>query len=512
MTDDEFDYDLIVVGGGPGGATVATLVAMQGHRVLLLERESFPRYQIGESLLPSTVHGVCRLIGVADELARAGFPLKRGGTFRWGRNPEPWTFAFAISPRFASDATAYQVERMTFDQILLDNARRRGVTVRERCAVVDVLEEGDRVCGVRFDDEDGVRRELRSRYVVDASGHRSRIHHRIGGERHYSEFFRNLALFGYFEGGKRLPAPNSGNILAVAFPGGWFWYIPLNDTLTSVGAVLRPEALDRVREGDRETVLRQLISECPLIAEYLAEATRVTDGPYGEVRVRKDYSYLHDSFTRPGMLLVGDAACFIDPVFSSGVHLATFSALLAARSINTCLAGELDEAGTLQEFETRYRREYALFHDFLVAFYDMDQDEDSYFWTAKRLTDDDVASSVQAFVQLVGGGGSGESALLDPGAYRQNRKEAFQELADVVQSPVDVPGEDRDLLGSSLLKGVLREGVRVQTQAALGGNVDDRRPLRPGGLIPSADGMRWRRPEPEATGGSALRGAGHEAG
>ncbi|GIJ22946.1 tryptophan 7-halogenase [Micromonospora lutea] len=513
MTDDEFDYDLIVVGGGPGGSTVATLVAMQGHRVLLLERETFPRYQIGESLLPSTIHGVCRLTGVTDDLARAGFPVKRGGTFRWGSNPEPWTFAFAISPRFASEgATAYQVERMKFDQILLDNARRKGVTVRERCAVVDVLEEGERVCGVRFDDEDGVRRELRSRYVVDASGHRSRIHHRIGGTRHYSDFFRNLALFGYFEGGKRLPEPNSGNILAVAFPSGWFWYIPLSDTLTSVGAVLRPEALDRVREGDRETVLRQLVSECPLIAEYLAEATRVTDGPYGEVRVRKDYSYLHDTFTRPGMLLVGDAACFIDPVFSSGVHLATFSALLAARSINSCLAAELDEPSVLQEFETRYRREYALFHDFLVAFYDTHQDEDSYFWAAKRLNDDGVASAVQSFVRLVGGGGSGEGALLDPDAYLRDRKEAFQELTDVVQSPVAVPGEDRDLLGAALLKDVLKEGVRMQTQAALGGNVDDQRPIRPGGLVPSADGMRWRRPEPPATAGApAPREAGHDA-
>ncbi|MER5337025.1 tryptophan 7-halogenase [Micromonospora sp. NPDC002717] len=509
MNNDGFDYDLIVVGGGPAGSTAATLVAMQGHRVLLLEKETFPRYQIGESLLPATIHGICRLTGVTDELARAGFPVKRGGTFRWGRNPEPWTFAFAISPKFASEgATAYQVERMKFDQILLDNARRKGVTVRERCAVVDVLEDGDRVCGVRFDDEDGTRREVRSRYVVDASGHRSRIHQRIGGDRHYPEFFRNLALFGYFEGGKRLPEPNSGNILAVAFPSGWFWYIPLNDTLTSVGAVLRPQALDRIRGGDRETVLRQLIAECPMIADYLADATRVESGPYGEVRVRKDYSYINDTFSRPGMLLVGDAACFIDPVFSSGVHLATFSALLAARSINSCLAGELDEESVFEEFEARYRREYSLFHDFLVAFYDMHQDEESYFWTAKQITDDNVAGAVEAFVQLVGGAGSQERALVDAESYIQRREPAFRQLAEVVQGPVSEAGEDRNLLGASMLREVLKEGVRVQTQAAMGGNVDDLHPLRPGGLIPSADGMRWRRPagDESAAGGSAHAG------
>ncbi len=504
---DGYDYDLIVVGGGPAGSTAATLVAMQGHRVLLLEKEKFPRYQIGESLLPATVHGICRLTGVADELARAGFPVKRGGTFRWGRNPEPWTFAFAISSKFASDgATAYQVERMKFDQILLDNARRKGVTVREQCAVVDVLTEGDRVCGVRFDDEGGTRRELRARFVVDASGHRSRIHRRIGGDRHYSDFFRNLALFGYFEGGKRLPEPNRGNILAVAFPNGWFWYIPLSDTLTSVGAVLRPEALDRIRDGDRETVLRQLIAECPMIADYLADATRVRSGPYGEIRVRKDYSYIHDTFTRPGMLLVGDAACFIDPVFSSGVHLATFSALLAARCVNTCLAGELDEATVRAEFEARYRREYALFHDFLVAFYDMQQDEESYFWTAKHLTDDGVADAVAAFVQLVGGAGSQERALVDAETYVRRREPAFRQLADAVQEPVAQAGEDRDLLGAAMLREVLKEGVRVQTQAALGGNIDEQHPIRPDGLVPSEDGMRWRRPaEPTS-------GAGHVAG
>nr|BFE50783.1 hypothetical protein GCM10017745_42100 [Saccharothrix mutabilis subsp. capreolus] len=233
------ETDVVVVGGGPCGSTVATLVAGQGHRVVLLEKERFPRYQIGESLLPSTVQGICRLLGVSDELEAAGFPLKRGGTFRWGVNPEPWTFAFGISPKFAGTAsTAYQVERMKFDQILLDNARRKGVDVREEHAVNDVLEEDGRVCGVTCTDASGVRREIRAKYVVDASGNTSRIHVKVGGKRQYSEFFRNIALFGYFLGGKRMPEPVSGNILAVAFEHGWFWYIPLSDELTSVGVVL----------------------------------------------------------------------------------------------------------------------------------------------------------------------------------------------------------------------------------------------------------------------------------
>lgn len=496
----ETPYDVVVVGGGPCGSTVSTLIAMQGHRVLLLEKEQFPRYQIGESLLPSTVHGVCRLLGVSEELERAAFMVKRGGTFRWGRSPEPWTFSFSVSSKFAGTAsTAYQVERMRFDQILLDNARAKGVEVREQCSVVDVLDDGQRVHGVRFVNADGSRGTVTSRYVVDASGNSSRIHSRTGGRRRYSEYFRNVALFGYFEGGKRLPAPNQGNILAAAFESGWFWYIPLTDTLTSVGAVLLPEALDRAR-GDREQALFGLIAECPLIADYLSDARRVVTGPYGEIRVRKDYSYIQERFWRPGLVLVGDAACFIDPVFSSGVHLATYSALLAARSINSCLRDSslLDhdadvEAGYFGEFEARYRREFSLFHDFLVAFYEMHQDEESYFWQAKKVTNS-TATELESFVDLVGGGASSETALVDAGSYLRERVGPVRELSEIADQPDGEAHADRDLLRSGLVRSVVKQGVRLQVQAALGGNADEHIPMREGGFVPSADGLHWARP------------------
>jgi halogenation protein CepH len=490
----ENEFDVVVVGGGPCGSTVSTLVAKQGHRVLLLEKEKFPRYQIGESLLPSTVHGVCKLIGVTEELEQAGFMIKRGGSFRWGKNPEPWTFSFSLSSKFAGEAsTAYQVERSRFDKILLDNARRNGVDVREESSVVDVIEENGRVVGVRYADSSGERHEVRASYVADASGNTSRIHSKVGGNRVYSEFFRNLALFGYFEGGKRLPAPNEGNILAVAFESGWFWYIPLTPELTSVGAVLMPEALERVR-GDREAALLGLIEECPLIADYLSDARRVTDGQYGEIRVRKDYSYIQEKFWRPGLVLVGDAACFIDPVFSSGVHLATYSGLLAARSLNTLLRGDkVSESAVFEEFETRYRKEYARFHDFLVAFYDMHQDENSYFWNAKKVTRN-VASELESFVELVGGGASHEGALVDAESYVEQRAAAFHELSEIVDRPVTEAGEAVPLLQASLARSVSREGTRIQVQAAVGENVDEYKPVRPGGLVPSTDGLHWSWP------------------
>jgi len=162
---------------------------------------------------------------------------------------------------------------------------------------------------------------------------------------------------------------------------------------------------------DPRRAWRHLIDACPDVAALLSSVPPATEAPYEQVRVRKDYSYWKTSFWTPGMVLAGDAACFVDPVLSSGVHLATYGALLAARSINTCLDAALPEDRSFAEFETRYRREFSLFYDFLVSFYDLHQDERSYFWTAKQVTN--VAfSEVEAFVDLVGGLASGDTALV----------------------------------------------------------------------------------------------------
>jgi halogenation protein CepH len=487
-------FDVIVVGGGPAGSTLSSLVTMRGARVLLLEREVFPRYQIGESLLPATVHGVCRMVGVADELAKAGFPVKRGGTFRWGSRPEPWTFSFAVSPRMASPTSfAYQVERAKFDKIMLDNAARLGVDVRQSCTVHDVLDDGERVHGVRYTDADGNEHLAEARFVVDASGNTSRLHTRAGGRREYSEYFRSLALFGYFEGGKRLPEPNSGNILSVAFDSGWFWYIPISRTLTSVGAVVHRSMAEKV-QGDPERALAALVAECPLISEYLAGATRVTEGRYGKIRVRKDYSYHNTNFWRPGLILIGDAACFVDPVFSSGVHLATYSALLAARSINSILAGTVEEGPALQEFEARYRREYGVFYQFLMSFYQMNRNEDSYFWEAKRVTRNEHRTELEAFVELIAGVSSGESALTDADAFVQHFTMRADELAVAVDKLSDGDSGSSAMLKSSVVKGAMHEGSQVQMRALLGTAAAQEATMFPGGLVSSLDGLSWEQP------------------
>lgn len=448
---------------------------MQGHRVLLLEKETFPRYQIGESLLPVTVLGICRLLGVSDELKRAGFVIKRGGTFRWGANPEPWMFNFVDALPFASDETvSYQVERMKFDDILLRNACRVGVDVRENSQVTGVISDSERVRGVRYVDAEGRTRAVNATFVVDASGNKSRIYQSTAKGRQYSEFFKNIALFGYFEGGKRLAPPYSGNVLTAAFESGWFWYIPLSDTLTSVGAVVRHELADKV-QGDREKALMSLISECPMISDYLANARRVTEGVYGEIRVRKDYSYSADRYWRPGMVLVGDAACFVDPVLSTGVHLATYSGLLAARSINTVLAGKLTEALAFTEFEGRYRREYGTFYEFLVSFYDTHVDESSYFWQAKKVTQH-ASTDLEAFISLVGGV-SGKSALVAGGPAGNGS-----------DTNGDKP-EDWDL--EMNLRFDPYHGDWGTTRWIPGGGVDENEWAKGGDLVPSEDGLHW---------------------
>ena len=491
------EFDVVVVGGGPSGSTLSTLVAMQGHSVLLLEKETFPRYQIGESLLPSTIHGICHLLGVTDELAAAGFPHKRGGTFRWGASPKPWNFSFSVSSKVSGPTSfAYQVERSKFDKILLDNAARKGVVVRQDRTVTDVVDDADgRARGLRYTDPDGTEHEVSARYVVDASGNTSRIHKRVGGSRTYSDFFKSLALFGYFENGKRMPAPYAGNILCVAFGSGWFWYIPLSSTLTSVGAVVRREDAAKV-QGDPESALRGLIDECPMIKEYLADATRVTTGQYGQLRVRKDYSYHHTTFWRPGMVLVGDAACFVDPVFSSGVHLATYSALLAARSLNSVLAGRIHERRAFDEFEARYRREYGVFYEFLTSFYDMHVDEDSYFWTAKKVTRSSHAE-LESFVELVAGMSSTDFDLSDAESSVLRLKQQSAEFADAVD---DMTGRQEEnmapLFRSSAVSRAMQEGSQVQTRAQLGEYAGEDVPLFDGGLVASSDSMFWEEPHP----------------
>jgi halogenation protein CepH len=375
-------FDVIVVGGGPAGATLSTLVAMTGHQVLLLEREQFPRYQIGESLLPATVSGICRLLGIEDQVKRTGFVEKRGATFAWGKHPDTlWTLNFGRTPpdQLHLDPGApyaYNVPRTAFDLILLDNAKSKGVDVRERHRVrTPILDDGT-IKGVEYVDHTGRQAKAYARYVVDASGHGGCLAPAIG-EREFSKFFRKIAVFGYYENGRRLASPSEGNVLFETYQDAWLWYIPLDDHLTSVGVVLPADDAERVKHNPQQA-LEFYISNCPNIRSFLNEATGSQQSPFHGIRTRSEFSYCHTRFWMPGGILIGDAACFVDVLLSSGVHLATYAALLAARSINSILDQNADATLCLNEFEARLRQEYAIFYQGLVGLYDMDQDSETY--------------------------------------------------------------------------------------------------------------------------------------
>jgi halogenation protein CepH len=466
-----------------------------------LERETTPRYQIGESLLPATIHGICRILGVEEQIHAAGFVRKFGAVFRWGNSAEPWAFGFSQSKMLEEIGAnfAYQVERCKFDSILLNNARSKGVEVRERCNVLEVIYDADRVAGVRYQDADtGEQHTVNAQYVADASGNQSRIYDQVG-KRVFSEFFRNVAVFGYFENAKRMPPPSQGNIFCEAFDRGWVWYIPLRNeepTLTSVGVILGAEYAPMLKNP--EAAYFENLERCPKVSAMLSEARRITEGLYGSLRIRRDWSYTNERFWKPGMILVGDAGCFVDPVLSTGVHLATYSALLAARSINTTLAGQIDEVVAFNEFERRYRAEYEMFYNFLIAFYDMHQEKESYFWRARKVLNTEERAN-EAFVRLVAGGATGPDVYFNAKA---GIGEALQDFADKMDAKA--PAETRSELTPEVARRLHSFEAAGAEQTPVHGGLEDIRRMSwgreaasqfaPGadsGLIPSNDGFYW---------------------
>jgi halogenation protein CepH len=413
-------YDVIVVGGGPAGSTAAGFLAQAGLRVLLLEKERFPRYHIGESLLSATLP-ILEALGALPAIENAAFVRKPGGTFVWGRSEEPWSFFFREDP--GGRPHAFHVVRSEFDEILLRHAARLGVEVREGCAVRDVAYDGEaRRSSVSFAGEAGREGRAEASFVIDASGQTALLGRR-DRLREFDPFFKNLAVFGYFENATALDGPVAGNILSAAFGDGWFWFIPLHDGTTSVGAVVDARCFAAMAAGDPDGLYRRLIASCAPVAERLRRGRLVSP-----VRVIRDYSYSSRSFHGPGYLLSGDAACFIDPVFSTGVHLACLSGYLAAGTLESLLDGSGQEGKTeaaLRAYDERYRAAFERYLTFLYFFYDHHADPDSYFWQARKILSPETALEArQSFVRLLSGGGDlvgGDHALAEELAARHTR-------------------------------------------------------------------------------------------
>jgi len=327
VADSGSDCDVIVVGGGPAGSTAATLIARAQRRVILLDREQFPRFRVGESLMPATYWTLQRL-GVLDKLKGSAYPRKHSVQFfsKSGRSSTPFYFSEVDSHE--SSAT-WQVDRLSFDRMLLDNARESGVDVRERANVKDVLFEGSRATGVRVEYADGRREELAADVIVDATGQTGMLGRKLR-LKELDPQLRHASFFTRYRGGLRAPGIDEGAtlIMRTARHRSWFWYIPLPDDLVSVGLVGPVDDLLKQRSAGPAALFDEEVRMCPAIHQRVRDAEQV-----GEVRVMRDFSYISRSIAGDGWVLVGDAFGFLDPIYSTGVFLALKSAEFAADSV-----------------------------------------------------------------------------------------------------------------------------------------------------------------------------------
>ena len=357
--------DVVVIGGGPAGATVATLVAKQGYRVRLLERERFPRYHIGESLIPETFWVLDRL-GMLPKLRGSRFVNKHSVQFvsEQGRLSEPFYFA-DYKPHESSQT--WQVRRDEFDQMMLDNAREHGVDVQEGVRVLEVIFEEGRAVGVRSIDEAGVEHEIRAGVVVDAAGQSCVIQDRLG-LREWDPVLKKAAIWTYWKGAQRDAGRDEGATLVMQTQGkvGWFWYIPLHDDVVSVGVVAPCDYLFKNRASkDLEQIYFEEVGRCPGVQPRIAAAERV--GPF---RAAKEYSYRSRQVAGDGWVLVGDALGFLDPLYSSGILLALVSGSRAADAITAGLAAGDTSAARLGTWGPEYLAGMDRMRNLVCQFYD----------------------------------------------------------------------------------------------------------------------------------------------
>jgi flavin-dependent dehydrogenase len=368
---------VLVVGGGPAGATAATFLARNGVDVTLLERDEFPRYHVGESLSLSVVR-MMDLLGVSEKLNKYGFRHKAGSYYEWGQ--EKWDLPFTDVP---GGKHSWQVTRADFDKILLDHAREAGVDAYEGYRVCDIRFSGERAVAARWQDDGGTEGEMEFDHLIDASGRAGLLARNYFKNRRMHEVFRNIGVWAYWKGAHDIKEGPDGAVSVCSIPEGWIWVIPLHNGITSIGLVTDKQRFFEKRKSpdDVQAIYHQAVHSHPLVDRTIADAEQVS-----KVRTETDYSYVADRFSGPGYLMAGDSACFLDPLLSTGVHLATFSGMLAAASVTSMVQGDVAEDRATAFYDTAYRYSYERLLVVVSVFYDSYRGKDDYFYRGQSLT------------------------------------------------------------------------------------------------------------------------------
>jgi flavin-dependent dehydrogenase len=347
-------FDIVIVGGGPAGSTAGTLLTQKGWNVAILEKEKFPRFKIGESLLPGSLRTFERM-GVKEKIDRADVIVKHGGKIisACGTRANRFLFADAFRCKYP---TSYQVERSMFDQLLLDHASESGCRVSQGCEVTDVTFDEDGV-NVRTRD-----RLLEARFVIDCSGRNSLIGTRFKLRRNYTQL-RKFSLYAHFEEVDREPGIDGTLTKMIRGRDRWIWIIPITAKKTSIGVVLDTQAFKRMKLSPEEA-FRRILAENPKVTELMSRARRVS-----EVYATGDYSFRNKRFTGDRWVLAGDAAGFIDPVWSSGVFIATLSGEKAADMLDRVLRRPERRAAEFARYERQVGRVMDLYLRFVTSWY-----------------------------------------------------------------------------------------------------------------------------------------------